>query len=263
MTVQLSSATAAKIRVRLLIGGCPSWEGFVWIVFATISARPRANLLASNATFLQIGQGFDFTHTILPASIISTSTDVPNLTGPNASPLPDGTNHAGNSLQGGADQKWDNSRKIRKKFLNPGNIPVASMPGDPSFNSTFPNYPSAADGDGHPGGAGAIDADLVPIVGNDDAGTTDPGDNDPYNDPDRGKLTGTDRPRRSMLHSLGVDGDTLEWKLHFLEFTRLEIAGKWYRISDDFPWRTHLRMKKVAGKWVDNGSLKALNNSDF
>jgi hypothetical protein len=263
LTVRLASSVPAKIRVRLLVGGCVRWEGFVWIVYATISATPRANLLSSTATQLQIGQGFNFTHTILPASIISTTADVPDLTGANVSPLPDGTNHAGNSLQGGADHKWDNSRKIRKKFLNPANIPVASFSTQPSFHATFPNYPSAADGDGHPGGVGALDPDLVEVVGNDDAGTGDPEDNDPYNNPNRGKLTGTDRPKRTLPHSVGADGDTMEWRLHFLEFTRLEIQGKWYKISDDFPWRTHIRMRKAAGKWVDNGSLKALNNDDF
>jgi hypothetical protein len=262
LTVRLPSDVSRKIRVRLLASGSPLWEGFVWLVFANISATPRTNLLTSTATDLTIGQGFDFMHTITPPSIISTTADVPNLTGPKTTPLPDGTNHAGNSLQGGADHKWDNSRKIRKKFINPANIPLASIGGDPSFNMTFPNYPSAADGDGHPGGAGAIDADLVPIVGNDDAGVTDPEDNDPYTDPNRGKLTGTDRPTRSMDHTVG-DGDTVEWRLHFIEFTRLEIGGKWFRISDDFLWRTHIKMKRVGGKWVNDGSLKELNNAGF
>jgi hypothetical protein len=80
-------------------------------------------------------------------------------------PLPDGTNHAGDSLQGGADRKWDNSRKIRKKFLNPAGISLAAIGGNPSFNSTFPNYPSTADGDGHPGGAGALDAPDARLTG--------------------------------------------------------------------------------------------------
>jgi len=235
-------------------------------VFAKITAVPATNLLVSDASGLAIGRGFTFTHTITPPSIISTTADVPNLTGPKATPLPDGTNHAGTTLQGGADHKWDNSRKIRKKFLNPANIPLASVgtPGDnPSFHTTFPNFPSTADGDGHPGGAGPLDADLVDIVGNDDAGTGDPEDNDPYNDPNKGALTGFDLPTRTMQHSVGADGNTVEWRWHFLEFTRLEIGGKWFKISDDFPWRTHIRMQRVGGKWVDNGSLNQLNNNGF
>jgi hypothetical protein len=263
LTVRLPSDVSRKIRVRLLASGSPLYEGFVWIVFSTITATPRPNLLVSDATDLVIGQGFNFTHTITPPSMISTTADVPNLTGPKVTPLPGGTNHAGNSLQGGADRKWDNSRQIRKKFINPANIPLASIGGNPSFHTTFPNYPSAADGDGHPGGAGAIDADLVPIVGNDDAGTRDPEDNDPYTAPNRGKLTGRDRPSRTMPHAVGADGDTVEWRLHFFEFTRLEISGKWFRISDALFWRTHIRMRRVAGKWVDNGSLKELNNNGF
>jgi hypothetical protein len=254
------------MRIRLVASGSPLFEGFVWIVFAKITAVPATNLLVSDASGLAIGRGFSFTHTISPPSIISTTADVPNLTGPKATPLPDGTNHAGVTLQGGADQKWDNSRKIRKKFLNPANIPLGSVgnPGDnPSFNMTFPNFPSTADGDGHPGGAGPLDPDLVEIVGNDDAGTGDPEDNNPYNDPDKGALTGFDLPTRIMRHSVGANGDTVEWRLHFLEFTRVEIGGKWFKISDDFPWRTHIRMQRVAGKWVDNGSLNELNNNGF
>jgi hypothetical protein len=263
LTVKIPSDVSRKLRVRLLSSGSPLWEGFVWLIYADISATPNADFISSTASDMSIGLGFDFVHTITPASVISTTADVPNLTGPKVTPLPGGTNHAGKSLQGGADHKWDNSRKIRKKFINPGNIPLAAIGGNPSFNSTFPNYPSAADGDGHPGGAGAIDADLVPIVGNDDAGTGDPEDNDPYHDPNKGKLTGTDQPTRVMPHAAGADGNTVEWRLHFLEFTRLEISGKWFRISDDFPWRVHIKMKKVAGKWVNNGSIKALNNDGF
>jgi hypothetical protein len=263
LTVRIPSDVSRKMRVRLMSGGSPLWEGFVWIVFSDITAKPLPDSIVSDATDLAIGLGFDFFHTITPASIISTTADVPNLTGPKVTPLPGGTNHAGNSLQGGADRKWDNSRQIRKKFINPANIPVASINGGASFHTTFPNYPSAADGDGHPGGAGAIDADLVSIMGNDDAGTGDPENNDPYTDPNKGKLTGIDRPTRSISHSVGADGNTVEWRLHFLEFTRLEISGKWFRISDDFPWRIHIKMRRAAGKWVNNGSIKALNNDSF
>jgi hypothetical protein len=261
--VCIPADTAARLSVRLLIGGCAVWDGFVWVVWATISATPRADLTVSDATDLQVGRGFDFVHTLAPASMFDQTADIPDLTGPKTTPLPGGTNHAGNSLQGGADRKWDNSRKIRKRFVNPSGIPLASIGGNPSFHTTFPDYPSAADGDGHPGGAGAIDADLVAIVGNDDAGTGDPEDNDPYTDPDRGALTGTDLPKRTMPHAVGADGDTVEWRLHFLEFTRFEIGRRWVRISDDFPWRSHLRMRRAGGRWVDNGSLKELNNSGF
>jgi len=66
-----------------------------------------------------------------------------------------------------------------------------------------------------------------------------------------------------MTHAKGANGDTVEWRLHFIEFTRLELNGTWYRISDDFPWRLHIKMKKVAGKWTNDGSSKAKNNAGF
>ena len=78
-----------------------------------------------------------------------------------------------------------------------------------------------------------------------------------------GKLTGYDSPGVGIAHAAGVNGDTFEWRLHFKEFTRLEIDGTWFRISDDYPWRIHLKFKKAGGLWVDDSSVKALDNSGF
>jgi hypothetical protein len=103
---------------------------------------------------------------------------------------------------------------------------------------------------------------LVSLVGNDDAGHGDE-DNNPYTAPDTGKLVGMDTPNRIMTHDKGANDDTVEWRLHFIEFTRLDIGGKWYRISDDFPWRLHIKMKKVADKWTDDGSSKVTDNAGF
>lgn len=269
-TAKVSRGTSLKIPVKITCGGDVLWEGFVWVVWSTISATAQNDSVVDNGTNLNIDMGYSkFTHTISPATII-TDADRPNLTGAGGNvPPTNGLNYKGDSITDGAPKKWDNSRKIHQKFINPSNIPLADIPGDASFHTTFPNYPSAADGDGRPGGAGAIDASLVPLVGNDDAGVLFQGDNDPYSDPDKGKLTGADTPNRIMLHAKGNNGDTVEWRLHFIEFTRLEIGETWYRISDDSDdsddslWRLHFKMKKVADKWTNDGSSKALNNTGF
>ena len=150
-------------------------------------------------------------------------------------------------------------RQIRQKTLNPGG---AGMHGDASFHSTFASYPSLNDGDGRPNGTGAVTYRNMRLTGNDDAGTGDE-DNDPYSNPDIGLLVGRDTPTRVMKHNEGANGNTVEWRLHFVEFARLEINGKWYLISDQSPWRVHYKLKKTGGKWVDNGSHKAQDNAGF
>lgn len=194
--------------------------------------------------------GYNFTHTIAPAEII-TDTNRPDFSGAkNNNNAPPGGNHPinGNPLSGGADKKWDNSRQIRFKILNPNNI----IAGDTSFINAFPSdltsYPSND------------------VVGNDDTSTgtnlTPPEEtNDPYSN--NGILTGRDEPITAITDRAGVDGNTFESRLQFIEFTRLEIEGAWYRISDFYPWKFHRKLKKVNGVWLNDNSVLALNNSNF
>jgi len=98
------------------------------------------------------------------------------------------------------------------------------------------------------------------VEGNDDSSTGDE-TNDPY--ANSGTLAGSDSPNLPVAHSKGNNGDTIELRLHFREFTRLEIQGTWLRISDNYLWRIHLKLQKTNGKWVNNGTNKALNNDGF
>lgn len=261
-TAKLPSGTSLRIPVRLKVNGKKCWEGLVWVVFANVTLAAKADSITSTATSLTIAMGYNFTHTLTPSTII-TDSDRPDLSGVNTSPVPPagGLNHAGVALTGGANKKWDSSRQIRKKFINPSLIPLASIPGGASFHTDFLSFPSLADGDGRPGGAGAISAEDLAVVGNDDSGVGDE-TNDPYTG-STGKLLGEDAPTRIMLHNVGADGDTVEWRLQFFEFTRLNLGTKWYRISNDYNWKVHYKMKKVAGKWVNDNSLKATDNAGF
>ena len=108
--------------------------------------------------------------------------------------------------------------------------------------------------------SGGISYPTNDVEGNDDRSTADE-TNDPYLD--GGVLTGWDEVGNAVRHSAGVDGNTYELRVYFREFTRLEIAGTWYRISDFYLWRVHLKFIKINGKWENNGSNKALNNSGF
>lgn len=259
-TVSRSSPGHFPVKIKDKTSGAVVDTLNVWIVWADISATDASNTTGDKGTFFLVSMGYEFHHAIKPATLI-TAVDRPDLSGANTVPVPPsgGLNYKGDALSGGATKKWDSSRKIRQKTLNPSGV---SLPGDASFHGNFHNFPSLTDGDGRPGGAGAISFRDLLVAGNDDAGVGDE-DNDPYTAPHSGKLWGIDTPSRGILHSAGANGNTVEWRIHFLEFTRLEIAGKWYLISDFFPWRVHYKLKQESGKWKDNGSNKAKDNAGF
>lgn len=234
----------------------------VWIVWSTATATPNA--IGSQAGNIQTGDntsgpglvtrgGYDYTFTIAPAAII-TDADRPELSGANTTPVP-GANQrhvlSNNKLTGGADHKWDCSRQIRFKILNPNLIPVAQLTknaghvwtGQPAASTTPEDYP------------------IDPALGNDDTHTGEPENNDPYNN--NGKINALDTPAGTMRNSSGADGNTFERRLQFIEFLRLEIAGTWYRVSDDYLWRAHFKHKRIGGAWTDDGSDIAQDNAGF
>jgi uncharacterized protein (DUF2249 family) len=49
-------------------------------------------------------------------------------------------------------------------------------------------------------------------------------------------------------------GNEVELRIHFREFWRLEIGGKWFLISEHKPWRLHSKLEKT---WI-----AALDDSD-
>src|SRR5262249_50121557 len=147
----------------------------VWVVGSEISAAdatpdfPIGKIGSGPSGAFWVALGFLFTHTINPATII-TGPDHPDFgvssSPPAAAPPAGGTNYKGDELWKGVNAKWDGSRIIRQKTLNPKRV---SLPDDPSLHGNFPKYPTLFDGDGHPGGAGAISFEDWLVVGNDDA----------------------------------------------------------------------------------------------
>jgi hypothetical protein len=219
----------------------------VWAVFARIrtTAGP-APASSSNAARARPGGTADFDATIHPASIL-TAADRPALDGANDTPAPGGTHvPSGATLGGGANHHWDFSRKSRVRLINPAAIPVANMvvPGDTAAANIFAAAPW-----GYP---------ATWEEGNDDASP-----NDENNDPYAGPMTSTDRPGVQLSHAGGADGDTFEIRVHFLEFVRLELARSWWVISHMFPWRVHMRVRKDAGRWVDNATEAEPDNAGF
>jgi hypothetical protein len=245
----VSKGSTAKFVVKVKIGGQVAKELRVWVVWATITA-PTENAIkyeepvnidvAAGKTGAFISGGYGFLHKIAPSEII-TDNDRPDLSGNKTTDPPGGTNpFNGGQLKNGADKIWDNSRQFRSKVLNPGGIANSDFSQPPPIN--VPDYPSND------------------VEGNDDTSVIDE-INDPYSN--SANLIGIDTPGIGIAHNAGADNDTFEFRFHFREFTRLELQGTWYRISDYFPWRIHIRFKKVAGKWVNDGSNQAKDNNGF
>jgi hypothetical protein len=239
--------SAGKTVVTIRVGGQVAKELRVWIVWATTTVPVASTVTYEEPATINFKPGafirgkHGFLHTIAPSEII-TDNDRPDLSG-DKSADPPGDRHPwfGDPLSGGATKKWDSSRQFRCKILKSGTIANDDFSQPPPVNVS--SYPS----DG--------------VEGNDD--TTDATDeiNDPYGN--SGKLIAADNPGIGIAHSAGSDNDTYELRLHFREFARLEIAGTWYRISDYFLWKYHIKFKKVAGKWINDGSAITNDNEGF
>jgi len=262
-----SRTASGKYQATVNVSGTDARDLTNWVVWSTASSSSNAKSEDVRVNYTRIRGGYNVTHTIIPADII-TQTDRPNLSGSKSSDPPDvpggdtGVYHKGVSLAGGADKKWDSSRQLRQKILNPDSL---SFPGDAKYWTTYLNYPS----DG--------------VCGNDDAGTGDPENNDPYNTPYQGAVYSYDYPSRYQYHSEGALNNTFEVRIHMQAFARLNLGSTWYRISGWYLWKTHLKFKKqneseatwnmdfnVDGDmldtvpvWRDNGSFIALDNNGF
>ena len=237
----------------------------MWIIWSTITVtatRPVTTRAICSArppirrVGLMITAGIDHRFTITPAAII-TDADRPALHCRKNVPVPGAeTRHVlnGQPLGPGALLMWDASRQIQVKVLNPrlytaaqiGTVAVGSrvLKGQPQA-VTIPEF--LPDND---------------AIGNDDTSICDE-DNDPYEAPNRGAVTGMDNASWSMLDATGADGDTFEVRLHFREFMRVNLGNTWFRASDFSPWRFHTRFIRVAREWTDNVSDIAPNNAGF
>jgi hypothetical protein len=247
LVATVSKSSAAKHVVKIKYNGSTKKELRVWVVWATttsanVAINPTNGFFGSPpAAGREITGGYSFTHTIQPSTII-TDSNRPNFSGAKAADPPGG-NHPvfiNDPLANGANKKWDNTRQVRAKILNPANISSNDTPQPPLIN--IPNYPTDE------------------VEGNDDRSPNEE-TNDPY--ANNQTLTGYDSPNSGVTHRAGSDGDTYEERLHFREFVRLEIQGVWHRISDYYLWKTHFKFIKVNGSWENNGTIKELNNDGF
>ncbi len=195
-----------------------------------------------------------FVFTISPSSITDLDSDIPDLRGSHNGEVPgESLTHVvtGSTLAGGADKKWDISRRIRVKILNPHLYTQDDLEDVPGH--MYDNQPASVDvPEDYPGSD---------VIGNDDTSVVYE-DNNPY-ESNVGKLTSYDAPRVPIRHSTGSNGDTFEVRFHYQEFARLQLDSTWYPISGPVSWRAHFKYERMLGLWKDDGSDGAANNSGW
>ena len=252
-TASLSSAAAGKFPIQLKWDGTVVRNAVVWVIWSNVTVTAtRAPTTPPTPGALVITAGIDHSFRIDPPQII-TDADRPALDGFRSAAVPGAAlTHvaSANPLGGGACSKWDGSRQIRIRVLNPHLYTPAQLvaapghiwAGQPVANTVPENYP-------------ANDAQ-----GNDDSNVLDENDDSYCNG---GVVTATDDPQVPLANSTGANGDTFEMRMHFREFLRVNLGTTWYRASDFSLWRLHARFSRVGGAWTNNASTFAQNNTGF
>jgi len=275
----VSRANAGKVEVKITKKDDESrvkGKIKVWIVWSTSTAKITKPLnfqhgilnctppeiieilnIAIPEWGVVISGSIEVEFTIVPESIF-TDTDRPVLNGLTSQNLvPQGEMIdllTGLSYKTGADYKWDVSRQVTSKIVN-ANLVAQELFMAPPNVTYFYNQPLA----NH---SYKIQPQLNnnTLWGNDDAGTKDE-HNIPYGY--GGKIFATDAPIVGFSSGTGLVGDIVEQNLQFKEFSRLEINGCWYNISDFVPWQLKTKVTYKQAAFIhtgDNGICNTIIN---
>jgi hypothetical protein len=256
-----------EVKIKAKQGGTVAAQMNVWVVWCDwnpirVVLPPHAQ---AGATAPQPpAQGQDFTYTshgitttaTIKPDLIITDPEHPALEGaPQSDPPGVGAIHLNDGRPIARPKyKWDISRQYRCKIITvnfdkqwalnfgtgvptPGGGIYANIQGA-NETSTIVDYPQDK------------------LDGNDDseAETAQPGtwgeNGNPYDElpqglAGKGILFDSDAPGHPVaLNVAPPNGAALEVKLQFRQFCRLEIGGKWFRVSDDQPWKHHGKLTK-------------------
>jgi hypothetical protein len=261
-------------------GGAIVCQMYVWVVWAEISVTTSlpqfVDVEPSGNPVTRAGVDWVFDASIAPSFICNSNNDIPNLKGAPVSKVPEnGKIHA---LDGygypNPEGKWDMSRQWRSRSYAP-NVTAddVGIKKGTSFRADFPNTglihttTPNANSDHYP------DND---VEGNDDS--NEPSQN-PYEVATLLKLNDEDRVRFNVATSAGNVGNFYRCFRQFKQFARLEVAGKWYRISDFKLMRIHAQFKKASEVtlnqdlnsdgdkldevWVDDGTTAGEDNASW
>jgi len=196
-----------------------------------------------------------FKFIIDPASII-TDPERPELSKGKDTPPPGGNSpFTGKPLAGGAEKKWDVSRRAKYRIVNSDSKPKGKF--SSGFGTIYDGQPQAD--------SIAVDFPTDPVVGNDDSSFNDE-ENNPYSAATGifahgvGEVVSRDKPSIWIPEAGSTNGNTLEEYDLFGEFLRFEVGKKWYRASDYFDWKLVSKLSMQGGKWIDSGCLTTKGN---
>ena len=231
---KVTRAAAAMTEVKIVHKNAPEKVADkirVWVIWGALDTVPDGSFpLDYRVTTgeVTINGGYQFKCVLAPAAMFNGAADVPKMLAPMGANPPDvpvaddGVFNKGVNLTPGAKNKFDMSRQVRQRILNPSNLPKPQAPDD-KFWTSYLNWPSIA------------------TCGNDDRSQTTEVNAPTVEDP---SLEDNDLVQNFVLHALGAVNDTLEFRLHFVEFARVEIGGQWYVVSNRLNWRVHFKFKK-------------------
>jgi hypothetical protein len=274
--INRNPASGLELPIEINVDGQLVHECLGWIIWSIGSLYDRVapHITTINSRFSVFKAEYKFKFEIKPNSITDNiANDIPDLTGANATNPPDvtatdvGVWNKGVNLGGGANKKWDVTRRVRQKSINLANIPNTDA-AHPLFYRDFLNFPSNL------------------LVGNDDTHPNEltfPEDNDPYTAPRLREIHAYDSPSFPYYHggpnADGSVGDTFEFREHFQEFARVELDGNWYVISAPLLWRFLNKIIKASESndgvdydgdgaqdkevWIDNGSVSDGTNNGW
>lgn len=205
---------------------------------------------------------WEFAATIYPPEII-TENEKPDFSGSPLIPVPnfDKAHFLDGLGLGQPKNKWDITRQARVRILSPvlgigdladdgpgvvyDALPNANRIVATSVTQGTDSYPSE-ELEGNDGSKPAFKS------------------TDPYGQ-GNGRLEDSDEVRTAgVVNAAGAVGTCFEARWQFREFVRLEIGGRWYRVSDWALWRFHAKLKKdESGLYVDDGSVSDGTNDGW
>ncbi len=267
--VSRSTAARTMVKIKNKQTGTVVAEMHVWVVWCDPPTLTGGNfsfeqyyapLIVNNIVVGQTHAGarwkidsnvpWKFVYTIQPAEICDTSVDErPDLEGDSINPVPGDRNnnlHSTNPANGVADNainKWDVSRQMQIRILNPDMISKSAQ--ETTGSNWYEGQPDA--------NRVPVPFPTNPVEGNDDPPSVDE-DTNPYQahqgqdlDHDAGQISSIDAPAFIVKQAWGVAAYRYGVEANFREFCRLEIfdgartTGKfWFKISDNFSWHHYL-----------------------
>lgn len=278
--VKRDAASKTEVKIKTKQHGLVAAQMTVWVVWVEIDALQetqftiQVDIGPTNAKRTSTAVEWKYEGLIHPSAITGQVLDKPNLSGPPIGiPVPETT--IGLHILDGfgydnAKAKWDMSRQWRWR-TNAPNLSGAEL-GIITTAPAFSDFPNTGTIHQTTPNQGTDKYPTHPLEGNDDS----QGLHDPYNALPSGLLEDLDIIRSHVATQAGQVGSVVESLKQYREFARLEIQGKWYRISDYEIVRVHVKLKKksesAAGHdlnadgdtddevWVDDGSVTDQTN---